>query len=302
MIATASQLAEVHTSDLMDACPKRVQLRHEGKIIGETPGALYRGQLFHEAVAGLYQRNKWDRPACEAAILAAARVVAETAKRENRPFTEAVANGASTHQAEVLDLVVQYAARFHPMPQDKIIGCELPIRWTMEHPSLPEPVNFASHIDLLFRRDTLLCVYDYKLRQDDPSRAFLARNPQLGLYWLMVRYGQVCIDVDADLWVAFGEWSAVAWVHAPALAPYGKAYTNTHTGEAFKKGDLRPADKVVRWCGFHPDQEGALRDALAERVGMMRAGFFPAIPDPVGCGLCEAWKHCPRYDAIGGGE
>lgn len=285
---------EFHTSDISDKCMKHVQLRHEGKIVGETPGALYRGQLFNDAVGILYTRNEWTRPVCESAIVAACSLIRERSKAENRPFTKAVDENLTTHNAEVLALVVQYAQRFPPLSGDKVIGVELPIRFTLEHERLDEPAEFASHLDLLYRReDGRLVSPDFKLREDSPSGSFLARWAQGALYWLAIRYGQV--RVGGEDWISFGEWPLVQWFDAKNLAPYAKAYTNPHTGEAFKKGDVKPVERIVRTAPFLPEGEPALRDMLAERVAMMRAGFFPANPDPIGCGLCDARSGCPTY-------
>lgn len=284
---------EFHTSDISDSCLMHVKLRLGGKVIGETPGALYRGQLFNDALGLLYTRDKWDRPACESAIMDAAVGVAAKSLTENRPYTKAVGVNLTTHNAEVLALVVQYAQRFTPRSDEKVIGVELPIRFTLEHERLEEPAEFASHLDLLYRRaDGRLVVDDFKLRDEHPSGAFLARWPQGGIYYLAVRYGEVLVDGE---WLEFAEWPIVRWIDATALAPYGKAYTNTHTGEVFKKGDLKPAERVQRVAPFLPEGEPALRDMLAERVAMMRAGFFPAMPDPEGCQFCDSRAHCPTF-------
>lgn len=286
-------VAEFHTSDISDPCLKHVQLRHDGKVIGDTPGALYRGQLFNDALGILYTRNAWDRPACEAAIVAASKGVEAKSKVENRPFTKAVAESLTTHNAEVLALVVQYAQRFAPRSDDKLIGVELPVRFTLEHERLDAPAEFASHLDLLYRRgDGRLVCPDFKLRKDSPSPAFLQRWPQGAIYWLAIRYGTVLVNDD---WITFEEWPVMQWIDATNLAPYGKAYTHPGTGEVFKKGDVKPEGRIVLHAPFLPQGEQAARDMLAERVAMMRAGFFPAMPDVEGCGYCDARSGCPTF-------
>lgn len=292
-MATAPEISEFHTSEISDGCPMHVRLRLEGKLIGDTPGALYRGQLFNDALGILYTRKAWDRGACESAIVAASKGIEAKSKVENRPFTPAVKDSLTTHNAEVLALVVQYAQRFAPRVDDRVIGVELPVRFTLEHPALDEPAEFASHLDLLYRRgDGRIVCPDFKLRKDSPSPAFLARWPQGAIYWLAIRYGTVLVDGE---WLEFGEWPVMQWIDATNLSPYGKAYTNPNTGESFKKGDIRPEARIVLHAPFLPQGEQAARDMLAERVAMMRAGFFPAMPDPETCGFCDARAFCPQF-------
>lgn len=298
MIATPT-ISELHTSDLTEPCARRVQLRLAGKTIGEYPTAMFRGSLFHAAVRALHQHTQglavWQRTFAEAAVLVATKTVQEEAATDRRTITPAVVNALPTIQAEIVNLILNYGARLAPVVNaGRFIGCELPIRWSIDVDG--EPANFASHLDLLWRAgDGRLHVWDWKTGEDAPTYAYLSRNMQLGLYWLMVRYGSVQVDGE---WIDFGAFPSVAWVHVNALAPYGRKTTGKGDDgqeRTFEKGEHRPLARVLMPCGFMEEQEAALLEELAVRVRMFRAGLFPTNPDPVGCHICPSVRWCPSF-------
>jgi hypothetical protein len=291
-------ISELHSGDFTESCLRRVRLRHEGKVMGETTTALYRGSVFHEAVRILHVGRKWDRQSIGIAVTKAAAQVEAEAKANRKPLSPAVEEKKFTTQTEVEKLVQRYAGLLAPVVEaGSLIGCEMPIRLTLDVDG--EPQEFASHLDLLYRQtadeDKPLCLWDFKTGEDAPTRAFLSRNLQLGFYYLALRYGSVLVDGE---WLEFDEWPSVWWIHANNLAPYKRAgkYTDLDGSEVeYKAGDMRPLQTVLHPCGFSPDKEEAIRAALVERVRMMRAGFWPASPDPVGCHICPSNRHCESF-------
>lgn len=291
-------IRELHTSDLTAACLRAVQLRHEGKVVGEMPTAMYAGNVFGEAVANLHRVGNWSPSPAEIRkmVEAAVAFVDATAEKENRPLTDAVKAGFSDTIADTCDLVRLYAQRFGSLfSASKLIGVEVPIRWTFAVDD--DPVEFASHLDLLYRDPNgILTVWDWKRREDAPTLAYLARNMQLNTYALAVRYGEVLIGSGGEQeWTAMDEWPAVAWLHANNLWPYTRATTAREDGVEvqYKKGDHRPLNRVLYVNDFDPETESVVMDELATRVRMMRAGHFPTNPDPVGCHICGSKRWCP---------
>lgn len=281
-------ISEFHTSDLTGNCLRAVQLRHDGQVIGKTETALYRGSLFHEAVSVAYAA-KWDGKPESFMALGAAKVDAE-AKRDNRPVTDAVLAAMVDLRTECVELLKWYKERF-VSPDDKVIGVELPIRMTLEVDG--EPVEFASHLDLLRRtKDGILTLRDFKTGEDDPTGPYLARNLQLGMYAMAIRHGSIQVDGE---WIEFGEWPLVEWFHVNSLLPYKRKTTDKETGEVLPAGSHRPVDKIVRVAPIDESKERVIRDEFALRVRMWRAGHFPTNPDPVGCLICQSRHACPHF-------
>ncbi len=279
---------EIHTSDLTGSCLRQVQLKVEGKAYGETTGALYVGNVVHPALAWLHNHDRWDRSACEAAVLHGVKVCEAEAKQENRPLSPSVKEKRSDYMAESLELVVLYAQRLKPARDETIIGTEIPLRFTLEHESLDEPHEFATHIDLLGRnRDGVLVIDDWKTGKESPSFSYLSRNMQLALMWLGLLDGEI-LEPTLGTWERLGERAIVQWIHIRSLKPYSKG------GNGFKKGDARPLEKIRFAVGFVHEQR--IRDELALRVRMVRAGHFPTNPDAIGCMLCDCKAACPSFD------
>lgn len=276
--------AVVHSSDLTAPCPRAVQLRLEGKAVGEYTTALFRGQLAHAALEIVHQEGLTE---CDDAIPQtvcneATEKVLATSEAENRPITEAVARELGAIQDEVVKVLELYVKRFADyFAQCKVIGTELPVSWR------GEGIEFASHIDLLFREPNgELYVWDWKWRDESPMYGYLSRNMQFAMYALCCRDGRVQIGGE---WIALRQWPVVAWVHLPNLRPY------TRSGEGYARGDERPLDRIVREVRYGDASRTTIMRELKLRQAMMSAGLFPAIPDPLGCHLCECQAHCPEH-------
>lgn len=285
-------ITETHTTDLMASCQKSVQLRHEGKIVRLATSALYKGLLFHEAALSIHSQNGWGEAGKH--TLAAVDHVAEQLHAEQRPLSEAVKAGHEAIVAEVCELVDLYVDRFREkFAKCELIGTELPIRLAL--PIDGEDEQYASHIDLLFRDENgILNIWDLKTGQTSPSRAFLSRNLQLGLYHLAVLMGRVMIDGE---WTALNEQAPVAWIHADHLWPFTRrTETEDENGvkTAYVKGDRRPVDAIVREVLI--TDIAAITSEMETRARMFRAGLFPTNPDETGCLLCESRKWCPNWE------
>lgn len=277
---------ELHTSDLTASCLRSVQLRHEGKVIGSSPSAMFRGNLIGELFRLCHERDFAPATIMQAANEAKNNCITR-AREEHQPITAAVADKMVDLVAEAAELTKWYGERIVPT-LGKVLGCELPIRWTVELAGVT--VDFASHLDLLCRSDSgALSVYDWKAREESPTKAYLDRNMQLALYYLMVKHGDILLDGE---WVGFDEYPTVAWIHANNLQPYKRG------GDGYTKGEHRPIDKIVLPCDFTPAKEAAILDELTTRVRMWQAGLFPTNPDPVGCFICSSRTHCTHF----GGE
>ena len=295
-------MLEVHTTDLMDSCPRRTELRLAGKRIGETPSALMFGQVWHEARARCYADGVWDEFRAAGILLDAwAKCEAENAKN-NQPLTEAVKKNAAQTQAEISRLLGHYGERVASRVR-KLIGCELPIRCSVVVDG--EAVEFASHLDVLFRNtDGQLVLDDDKTGEEVPSMDFLRRNRQLGMYAYAIRHGTVWVDGEP---VEFGEWPIVNWIHVRNLNTYGRKTTVKEvdfvTGElvdrTYEKGEHRPIDRIVMTAPIHEQRTPAILADFYQHVRMRRLGFMPALPDEVGCRSCESRKFCTSYQHEG---
>lgn len=289
-------VAELHTSDLTASCLKRAELRLRGQVFAETQTATATGQLFHELASAW-----WSGTATSDSNLEAFDVCARRACDEGQRFSEAVMKNRAEIEGKATEWMRLYEARFNALREAvQVVGVEVPIRWTLDVDG--EPQDFASHIDLVYRINGRLRVRDWKTGEEAPHFAYLRRNLQLGLYWLMVKEGEVCLDAGLDYWVPLDEWCGIEWVHVRNLEPYKKACPGINdAGEPvnWKKGDLRPMRQVVRAVEYVPAQAEALKEELRTRVRMVRAGHWPMQPDPVGCGLCQSKMHCPSWGVMG---
>jgi hypothetical protein len=289
---------EVHTTDLMDSCPRRVELRLAGKRIGETPSALMFGQVWHETRAACYAAGVWDEFRASGILLDSwAKCEADNTKNR-QPLTEAVKKNATTTQAEISRLLGHYGERVACRAK-KLIGCELPIRCSLVVDG--EAVEFASHLDVLFRdADGRLTLDDDKTGDEAPSMDYLRRNKQLAMYAYAIRHGTVWVDGEP---VEFGEWPIVNWVHVRNLNTYGRKTTVKEvdfvTGElldrVYEKGEHRPIDRVVMTAPIHERRTPAILADFAQHVRMRRLGLMPANPDKQGCRACESRSFCESY-------
>jgi len=261
--------------------------------------ALYRGSFAGKMLEELHNADKWEPADIAAAGLLAVKRIKDEIKTEGRVISDSVKENYEKIHAECIEGVSQYANRFAERWQEcKHIGCEIPIRWTHNG------IRFASHLDLVVRdthnvwgrgKDRLLII-DWKWRQDAPTIDYLARSPQLMLYCLATRYGELLID---DFWTPMDEWPAICWLHMPHLKVYKK---KTHTKDeqgvevTYEKGDSRPDGAILRWAPFKQDRAADMIDELMTKVAMYEAGLFPMNPTPVGCFLCPSREWCDRWD------
>ena len=282
---------EIHTTDLTAACLKSVELRWEGKRIGETTTALALGSLWHEAVRLFYVDEMTPAEAVDAASVR----VAQDAAKEGRPLSSSAAFSLKDLGDQVREWLDQYTSRFGWILNSKRVGCELPVRMSADVDG--EPVEFASHLDLLIRSGDSLMVIDWKTGEDAPTRDYLSRNMQLGMYAWAVRDGEVFVGGE---WVSLGELPTVAWFHVRNLSPFKKATTaKDEMGNSveYKKGDVRPDNKILITADIDDDGIEYVKREFATRVRMFRAGMFPTNPDPIGCLLCECRRDCPTFGA-----
>ena len=291
-------MIEVHTSDLTEPCPRRVELRLAGKRIGETTSALMWGQVWHEARAGCYAAGVWDELRAAGILIDAwNKCVAENIKNR-MPLTEAVVKNESATKAEIAKYLAAYGERVAPRVK-KMIGQELPIRCTIIVDG--EAVEFASHLDVLFRDHTgRLTLDDDKTGDEAPTMDYLRRNKQLGIYAYAIRHGTVWVDGEP---VEFGEWPIVNWIHVPGMRTYGRKTTikevDFTSGElverVYEKGEARPIERVVMTAPIHEQRAASIVSDFAQHVRMRRLGIMPAMPTKTGCFLCDSRVHCESY-------
>ncbi len=299
---TLSALADVHTTDLTDSCLRRVLLRHEQKTTPIATTALFRGLLAGKVLEHVHGGANYDTIEHGIGLISVSLV--RELEDEGRMLSDSVTNNLVKIQGEVLAVTEQYINRLMPLfEQCEFVGTELPCRLNLLD------TKFASHLDLLVRdtnnvfgygQGRLLCV-DWKFRQDAPTKAYLSRNLQFYLYWLMIREGSIMAYPAVDGWVSYKEDPQMLWCHLPALKPFGrKTVVKNLNGEptTYNKGDQRPVSSVLRHVNYIDDNNTIqeLKNDLLMRVEMMRAGLFPKNPDPVGCQVCEAQDFCSRGD------
>lgn len=280
-------LNEVHTSDLVSPCMKRVQLRHEGKVLGQCPGAMYRGILFHEAARHFHTTGEIpDMGEIDS-------LVRKTLASERRMLTDSAATNSADTCKEVADLIDLYSKRFAGwFGASKVIGTEVPIRCSVDVDG--EPIAFASHLDLLYRDPHgNLCADDYKTGDTEYEDEHAHRSLQAGMYYHALLHGEVFVGGE---WVAFNEEAHVCFVTVDNLWPYArktKAKDDTGQDKEFVKGDNRPLSSIRR--DVMVTNAEAILDEFTTRVRMFRAGLFPTNPNSVACRICESAKWCPSW-------
>lgn len=290
-MTTATLLNEIHTGDLTASCPRSVYLRHNGQIVRLCGEAMYKGQLCHKALEYTHRFGLWHSP--RTAVERAAMRVTYDLKTEGRTMTDSCSRHLDEYNADVLRWVTDYALRFaDEFRAAKLIGVEVPCRLSLEIDGKPQ--EFASHMDLVFiDQHGQTCVWDWKTQEEAPTRAYLDRNLQLAMYSLCMSEGEIMVD---------GEWRAeyaqpvLSWVHIRHLAPYAKACEqedDSGVKRAFAKGDPRPRHRIVQDI-LHID-EAAMREELACKVRMFRAGLFPTNPSPIGCMTCDSLQYCGHF-------
>lgn len=287
-------------------------LSHEGKVIGQAPSALYQGLVVHEALRLVHVNGAWDETKTN--VHQASKIVGRTLYSEDRQMTQAVIANMPELLAEVCEWVEAYCIRFRDyFATVKLLGCELPVRLTLDVDG--QPAKFASHIDLLFRDEGgFLHLWDWKSVSEAPTRAYLRRNKQLGIYFLMPKVGQILLggeftgyrpDASEGMvslwqggeWVQFDEEPIIEWIQLRNLKPFKRATTAADedgTKTEYKKGDTRPLNAIVRDVLIQ--KTDAIVEELKVMVRMDRAGLYPTNPDPVACHLCESAQWCPHFE------
>jgi len=301
-------LNEIHTSDLTSPCMRAVLHRLLGESLNVVPSAMARG-LIAGATLEICHDNCLTEPdlvveACKDALLN----VRDSLSSEGRQFSDSVEANLEQIVLDVISMAGHYVERFGGrLVCCAKLGTEVPIRMTVEHPMFDEPVEFASHLDAIFRdtegvfgmgKDRLI-VWDWKWRKDAPTGSYLHRNMQLGMYALACLKGAICRNVQMDIWEMPCELPAVAWVHLPHLFPYKrKTVTKSGDGEetVFVKGDSRPEDRILQWVYHSHESLDTITDDFAQRVHMMQMGMFPKTVSVQGCQTCPSEQWCSRYD------
>lgn len=287
---------DVHTGDLTAKCMRETLHRWNDEFEPTVPTAMLRGLCFGKATELWWDD---DEPLDTVAQLALDVTIANL-KVEGRVLTE----GAEKACGEIVEHVHQ-AMQLWPkclehvgggsMPT--IVGMEIPVRMSIEVDGIPQPI--ASHVDLLLRDSKGgYIIADTKWREDAPTSDYLARNLQFSTYWLCGKHAS--FRYPNGKWYELGCDARLCWIHASYLRPCGRAQTwvDKATGEIFnfKKGDVRPMEKVVRWVGYANAARQVATDEIANRIRMMRQGHFPTNPDPLGCALCPSQQWCHRFD------
>jgi hypothetical protein len=297
-------VSELHTTDLTDSCPQRVLLRWEGKLLPHAPTALVRGMVAGSACRYMHESMAWDKEdAPDYAMDYAWKQTMQDLEEDQRILTEAVEKNKDAMLKEIRNVLDQYIARLGPLfAKSEFVGCETPCTMTLDG------VKFASHTDLIVRDSGnvfgygkgRLIIFDWKWRQESPSRAYLARNLQFATYWLMARQGEFLIED----WAGYtplpdADNAQLVWLHLPNLKPYTRktiTYNDNQEQHEYKKGDVRPLRSILKTTQYTDTDTTHIERALTRRVKMYKAGFFPATPEPNKCSLCEAESFCPRFD------
>lgn len=273
---------EWHTTDLLSRCAKRTQLRHEGKCVPEVTSAMLRGQLAHAHLSAWHLGQSVDLDEFIQGV-----------KDEGKEVSAAAWRDIEDMHNEAKTLTSFYAIRFGDFfKRSKLIGVEVPVRW--ETTIDKKPVKFASHLDLVFRDPSdALCVWDWKTGDTDWDNDYAARSMQVGMYYMAVQYGFVCVQDD---WFDLAEAPHVSIVNIEALKPYSrKTIARDDNGEEreFVKGDDRPMRAVS--FEIFVNNEQAVIDEFATRVRMDRLGLWPMNPTDTGCRVCECRRHCATW-------
>lgn len=295
------EVKEFHSSCLITPCMRSLYHRHKGDVIATMQTALFRGLVAHSVMEQIHM-DGWQIGQVPARVEVAVQDTIEKSKEERRPLTDSVMANLEDIKDEVTKVCVHYVERqAEYFSQCKVIGVELPVRWTLEVGDL-EPIDFASHIDLLYRNPSgELVVRDFKFQDEAPTMAYLARNQQFALYHFCIAEGIVKVHntgTDGD-WVAFGEQPWIDVVDLANFKPYARKTTVTdfETGgtKEYVKGDQRPLANLIKTWRFSPDKEDEMKRELSTRPVLMRAGIWPILADKRGCQLCESKHKCSNW-------
>lgn len=293
---------EIHTSELIAACPRRAKLRAEGKETRFAETALVRGLVAHGALERLSLLHPLDCDDYAGLVSLAWADTARKCEQEGRQITAAPIDHREEIEAEIVRAVEAYDRRISPLIAS-VVAVEAPVEWWIGVDG--EKARFASHLDLLaemadpYTGEMVLAVVDWKWHEKAPSFAYLARNMQMAMYGLAVRYGTV-MDRDGSAINLPDLPVRVYWCHLPNLLPYGRAGKSADGSLMWKKGDERSLNKIV--YDATPRREAAVMEEFSLRVRMARMGMYPAIPSPEGCLTCNAKFACPVFGGDGGND
>ena len=289
------QLAEVHTSEMSDACPRSAYHRLRGELDAEVGLALFRGLAEGMALEVVHNSGEVEASGAlaESIVDSAVNEALKKLAEENRKPSESVQRDINAIAKEMVEVTEAYCRRLGKCfdADQRLIGVEVPIR--CGDPTWAYP--FASHIDLLTEDRHNHRLWDWKWCEEQPTQAYLDRSPQLASYWYGYRYGEVLTSPELGLWETPERWPTVHWIHLANLKPVKRKTTfTTPEGEMIelKKGDERPLSSIIRTCRFKAENADRVRDEIAHRMEMMCEGFWPQIPDKVGCHLCDSRDWC----------
>ena len=292
---------EWHTSDLTNPCMMAVRLTREGKLVAQGTRALWRGLVAGRTCERIHQEEIWDPNALPAIVHRSGDEINDQLVREARPPTDAVLNSRCDIEKEIEKHLTHYIERFGPWFQNHthLVGCELPAR--IELPIQGRQVKFATHIDLLVReiQSGQLIIIDWKWREHTPTMAYLGRNLQFGLMYLMVADGYVKLPDPLMGWTQFHEFAECAWFDLATCKPYGTSRRNDSGGYEYQKGDHRPWKRIMKRWSFSPEREEWMMQQIGLRVAMAHHGLWTLTPDPLGCEFCECNQFCPSYHKDG---
>ena len=276
-------ITEFHTTDLVSRCFKRVQLRHQGKIIPEVASAMFRGLLIH------HHLECWhiDKAASYGHVL-------DSIKAEGRQLTPAALRDVAETNEEAIALTALYAKRYKDFfAKSELLGVEVPLRWSGIDVD-GKPVDFATHLDLLFRDPSgVLCDWDWKTGDTDWDGEHANRSLQFGMQFMAIQYGQVMLQGE---WIDLRESPHIRVVNIDNLKPYSRRTMGKDiNGEDFEyvKGDEKPEWSIGREQLI--TNESGILEQFATKVRMSRLNLWPMNPTDTGCRACECRKHCPTW-------
>lgn len=270
------------TGMLTSRCMKRVQLQIQGKSLPEVTSAMFRGSIFHKLAECWHTGQTFDLREMHASV-----------NKEGRRMTLTCARDSEETAAEMRGLLDGYTTRYGQyFRASKLLGCEVPIRWTVDVDG--KPAVFRSYLDLIFRDPHgLLNVWDWKTGDTDWDGDYAARSLQVGMYFMATQYGHVKLG---DEWIALEEAPSVSIISVENLKPYMRKTTargDDGMEREFVKGDARPETSVRRevMC----NNEAGILEQFKTRVRMARLNLWPTNPTDTGCRACSCREACPTW-------
>lgn len=298
--------SETHTTDLTCSCKRQRQLTLEGKALGYTETALFRGNLGHGALETLHRDfdpDLWDSDIGSACCDAGLGIALEKSESDGRPISTAVDRDQIKLRDEVEKHVQHYIVRLKEYFKCvTLIGVEVPIRCPIEVDG--EVEQFASHMDLVGigpdwwneHSEFTVKVWDWKFKAESPSPYLIERHPQLGAYAYAVTHGTALVDGQ---WIKLeGQPISVAIVDMMRMKPYmqkTKGKDSDGNEVQYVKGDHRPLNRIIHSREIGPAGMARWKHDFEDHVRMKRLGIWPKSPDAIGCDNCDVRVHCEGY-------